>query len=91
MHAQPAQMTAPALQALLKDWALAGQWGLDSRRSSIGLRSKSIWGLVPVAVSAPHAAAAPVRAPGTDADRSRRDVGAGQGPRGRSAYVRAAA
>ena len=42
------QPTAPALQALLADATLAGDWTLDGGKSTIGLRSKSIWGLVPV-------------------------------------------
>jgi polyisoprenoid-binding protein YceI len=42
------QVTASALQAMLKDAALAGSWTLDSSRSSVGLRSKSMWGLAPV-------------------------------------------
>jgi polyisoprenoid-binding protein YceI len=41
-------LTAPALQAVLADAALAGDWALDAARSTIGLRSRSIWGLVPV-------------------------------------------
>jgi polyisoprenoid-binding protein YceI len=32
----------------LSDGSLAGTWHLDSGRSSVSLRSKSIWGLVPV-------------------------------------------
>ena len=40
-------MTAPVVQALLKDGALAGEWALDPRKSSIRLMSKSI-GLIPV-------------------------------------------
>jgi polyisoprenoid-binding protein YceI len=40
-------MTAPVVQALLKDGALAGEWALDPRKSSIRLVSKSI-GLIPV-------------------------------------------
>jgi polyisoprenoid-binding protein YceI len=40
-------MTAPALQALLQDEALTGEWVLDPRRSSIRLKSK-VMGLVPV-------------------------------------------
>jgi polyisoprenoid-binding protein YceI len=40
--------TGPQLQALLQDAALAGDWVLDASRSSIGLRSKSMWGLVSV-------------------------------------------
>jgi polyisoprenoid-binding protein YceI len=41
-------LTAPALHAVLADAALAGDWALDGARSTIGLRSSSIWGLVPV-------------------------------------------
>ena len=42
------QMDAPALQALLKDAALTGTWTLDPSKSTVGLRSKSMWGLAPV-------------------------------------------
>ena len=42
------QMTASALQAMLKDAALVGSWTLDSSRSAVGLRSKAMWGLAPV-------------------------------------------
>src|SRR6266567_933419 len=42
------QMTTSALQATLKDGTLAGSWTLDASRSTIGLRSKSMWGLAPV-------------------------------------------
>jgi polyisoprenoid-binding protein YceI len=42
------QLTASALQTMLKDGALAGSWTLDASRSAIGLRSKSMWGLAPV-------------------------------------------
>jgi polyisoprenoid-binding protein YceI len=42
------QLTAPALQELLADATLAGDWTLDGAKSTIGLRSKSIWGLIPV-------------------------------------------
>jgi polyisoprenoid-binding protein YceI len=48
MRALSGQTTAPALQALLMDGALAGEWVLDPRKSSIRLKSRSIWGLVPV-------------------------------------------
>jgi polyisoprenoid-binding protein YceI len=48
MQAPSGQMTAPALQALLKDGALAGAWVLDPRKSSIRLKSRSIWGLAPM-------------------------------------------
>ena len=41
------QLTPPALQAVLADAALAGDWTLDGARSTIRLRS-SIWGLIPV-------------------------------------------
>lgn len=46
--ASPGQVTAPALQALLDNAALAGSWVLDGARSTISLRSKSMWGMVPV-------------------------------------------
>jgi polyisoprenoid-binding protein YceI len=42
------QMTAPALQALLADGTLAGDWVLDPRRSSVRLASRSMGGLVRV-------------------------------------------
>ena len=42
------QMTAPAVRALLKDGALAGEWVLDPRKSSIRLKSRSMWGLAHV-------------------------------------------
>jgi polyisoprenoid-binding protein YceI len=42
------QVTASALQAMLKDAALAGSWTLDASRSTVGMRSKSMWGLAPV-------------------------------------------
>jgi polyisoprenoid-binding protein YceI len=41
-------MTAPVVQALLKDWNLAGEWVLDPRKSRILLKSRSVWGLAPV-------------------------------------------
>ncbi len=44
-EAQPAEGT---LQAKLADGALAGTWTLDPERSTVALRSKSMWGLVPV-------------------------------------------
>src|SRR5215831_188258 len=47
MHAPSGQMTAPVVQARLKDGALAGKWALDPRASSIRLTSK-IYGLIPV-------------------------------------------
>jgi polyisoprenoid-binding protein YceI len=48
MRALSGQMTAPALQALLDDGALTGEWVLDPRKSSIRLKSRSMWGLAPV-------------------------------------------
>jgi polyisoprenoid-binding protein YceI len=42
------QVTASALQTMLKDAAFTGSWTLDASRSAIGLRSKSMWGLAPV-------------------------------------------
>lgn len=42
------QKIAPELDALLRDGRLAGNWTLDSSRSEIRLRSKSMWGMVPV-------------------------------------------
>jgi polyisoprenoid-binding protein YceI len=47
MQAPSGQSTAPEVQALLEDGALAGEWVLDPRKSSIRLKSKSM-GLVPV-------------------------------------------
>ncbi|MBW8801784.1 MAG: YceI family protein [Streptomyces sp.] len=37
-----------ALRARLTDGSLAGQWRLETARSTVGLRSKSMWGLAPV-------------------------------------------
>src|SRR2546429_9428980 len=42
------QVTTSDLRAMLTDAALAGSWTLDASRSSISLRSKSMWGLAPV-------------------------------------------
>jgi polyisoprenoid-binding protein YceI len=42
------QTTTPDVQALLRDSTLAGEWALDTSTSTIGLKSKSMWGLVPV-------------------------------------------
>ncbi len=42
------QTTSPALQELLRDGKLAGSWVLDAAKSEIGLKSKSMWGIVPV-------------------------------------------
>lgn len=46
--AQPALTTDPTLRARLADGSLAGTWALDSARSTVTLRSKSMWGLAPV-------------------------------------------
>jgi polyisoprenoid-binding protein YceI len=48
MQAPSGEMTATALQALLKDGVLAGQWVLDPRKSSIRLKNRSMAGLVRV-------------------------------------------
>src|SRR5215216_6415985 len=48
MEAPSGQMTAPALQALLKDGTLAGEWVLDPHTSSIRLKNRAMWGLVEV-------------------------------------------
>jgi polyisoprenoid-binding protein YceI len=42
------RMTEPTLRARLADGSLAGTWMLDRSRSTIGLRTRSMWGLVPV-------------------------------------------
>jgi polyisoprenoid-binding protein YceI len=39
---------ASETQALLADGKLAGSWALDGARSSVGLRTKSVWGMVKV-------------------------------------------
>jgi len=46
--ASSGQTNTLELQALLKDAALTGNWTLDPSKSTVGLRSKSMWGLVPV-------------------------------------------
>jgi polyisoprenoid-binding protein YceI len=46
--ASAGQATSSALQEMLKEGALAGSWTLDASRSTVGLRSKSMWGLAPV-------------------------------------------
>lgn len=48
MQAPSGQMTAPPLQALLEDEALAGDWVLDPRKSALRLHSRSMLGLVRV-------------------------------------------
>lgn len=44
----PARPASAELQAQLADGSLAGKWLLDSERSTVTLRSKSMWGLAPV-------------------------------------------
>jgi len=41
-------MTAPSVRALLANGSLAGEWVLDPGKSSIRLKSRSMWGLAPV-------------------------------------------
>jgi polyisoprenoid-binding protein YceI len=48
MQAPSGEVTATALQALLKDGVLAGTWVLDPRQSSVRLKTKSVAGLVRV-------------------------------------------
>jgi polyisoprenoid-binding protein YceI len=42
------QLTSSALQALIRDGKLAGSWTLDTARSEVRLKSRSMWGLAPV-------------------------------------------
>lgn len=48
MHAPSEPVTASPLRAPLADGALAGEWVLDPSRSSIGLKNRSMRGLVRV-------------------------------------------
>jgi polyisoprenoid-binding protein YceI len=48
MQASSRQMTARALQTVLADGSLTGEWILDPRRSSVQLKSRSMGGLVRV-------------------------------------------
>jgi polyisoprenoid-binding protein YceI len=48
MQAPSGPMTTTALQALLTDGTLAGEWALDPRQSSVRLKNKSMAGLVRV-------------------------------------------
>lgn len=48
MRPTTGQTTAPAVETLLQERVLAGEWVLDPRSSSITLKNKSMWGLVPV-------------------------------------------
>ena len=42
------QTAPPALQELLRDGKFAGSWALDAARSEVGLKSKSMWGMLAV-------------------------------------------
>ena len=42
------QVTPPAPRELLLGGRLAGSWALDPARSEVGLKTKSMWGMVPV-------------------------------------------
>lgn len=42
------QIAGPALEELLKDGALAGEWILDPSRSAVSFKNGSMWGLVRV-------------------------------------------
>ena len=42
------QLTAAALEALLRDSALAGAWTLDAARSEVVLKTRHSWGLRPL-------------------------------------------
>lgn len=46
--AKSEQVTAPALQELLSDAALAGEWILDPLRSTVSLKNRSAGGLIRV-------------------------------------------
>jgi polyisoprenoid-binding protein YceI len=48
MKAESGQMTAPPLQPLLADGALAGEWVLDPRESTIRLKNRTMGGLATV-------------------------------------------
>jgi polyisoprenoid-binding protein YceI len=48
MHALPDHLTAPPLETMLKDGALAGDWVLDPRGSSIRLESRVLGPLIRV-------------------------------------------
>jgi polyisoprenoid-binding protein YceI len=46
--ASSGQLASSALRALLQDGKLTGSWALDASRSEVRLKSRSLWGLVPV-------------------------------------------
>jgi polyisoprenoid-binding protein YceI len=81
------QTTAPDLEELLEDAALAGEWALDPAESSMSLTNRSLWGLVPVrgvfreiaghgivAPSGEVSGALTVRAASVDTKSTRRDT-----------------
>jgi polyisoprenoid-binding protein YceI len=45
---QQEQLTASALQALVRDGTLAGSWTLDPARSQVLLQTRHTWGLLPL-------------------------------------------
>jgi polyisoprenoid-binding protein YceI len=48
MPSKSEQATATALETLLQEQVLAGEWVLDPRTSSVTLKNKSMWGLATV-------------------------------------------
>lgn len=46
--ASSGQLTSSALRTLLQGGILAGSWVLDTSRSEVRLKSRSVWGLAPV-------------------------------------------
>jgi polyisoprenoid-binding protein YceI len=42
------QLAAPAVQALLQDASLAGNWTLDPAKSTVGLKTRHTWRLAPL-------------------------------------------
>jgi polyisoprenoid-binding protein YceI len=42
------QPTGPGLQALLQDASLAGKWTLDAAKTTIGLRTRHTWRMLPL-------------------------------------------
>lgn len=48
MTATSGHRTAPALQALLRDGTLSGEWVLDPGKSSVRLRTSAMWGMARV-------------------------------------------
>jgi polyisoprenoid-binding protein YceI len=42
------QLTSPAVQALLKEASLAGEWVLDASKSTVELKTRHTWGILPL-------------------------------------------